>query len=80
MAHAKPTQVDGLLGNNRRYASTADCFRQIYRQEGVKAFYRGVTTNMYKGFPGIAIEFYAYDRLKNLFFAIVGESDTAGKL
>jgi hypothetical protein len=48
-------QVDGLLGENRRYRSTWDCFQNIYRQEGVKAFYKGVSTNMMKAFPGIAI-------------------------
>lgn len=48
-------QVDGLLNADRRYRSTWHCFKTIYAQEGGKAFYRGVTTNMLKSFPGIAI-------------------------
>ena len=69
-----------LLNSQKRYGSTWQCFRSILRTEGMKGFYRGVTTNMYKGFPGIAIEFYMYDTLKTAFFTAAHQTDRASKI
>eukprot|EP00009_Paramoeba_aestuarina_P018864 CAMPEP_0201530308 /NCGR_PEP_ID=MMETSP0161_2-20130828/44300_1 /ASSEMBLY_ACC=CAM_ASM_000251 /TAXON_ID=180227 /ORGANISM="Neoparamoeba aestuarina, Strain SoJaBio B1-5/56/2" /LENGTH=272 /DNA_ID=CAMNT_0047932605 /DNA_START=95 /DNA_END=913 /DNA_ORIENTATION=+ len=74
-------QVDGLLQKeNRRYKNAFHCFKSIYTTEGYRAFYRGVSTNMYKGFIGIAIEFHVYEHGKAMFFKFAGQTDRADKI
>ncbi|KAJ4959590.1 hypothetical protein NE237_026701 [Protea cynaroides] len=46
-----------------RYKSTLDCWRKIYRTEGVASFYRGALSNMFRG-TGAAAILVLYDEVK----------------
>jgi len=74
-------QMDGLLSKTpNKYNSAMHCFRSIVANEGWRALYRGVSTNMYKGFLGIAIEFHMYDTFKEIFFSFAKQTDNAAKI
>ncbi|KAJ4953296.1 hypothetical protein NE237_030128 [Protea cynaroides] len=45
------------------YKSTLDCWRKIYRTEGVASFYRGALSNMFRG-TGAAAILVLYDEVK----------------
>lgn len=46
------------------YNSTLDCWRKVYRDEGVMAFYKGAVTNMLRG-TGAALILVLYDEIRN---------------
>ncbi|KAA8525152.1 hypothetical protein F0562_006984 [Nyssa sinensis] len=46
------------------YRSTLDCWRKIYRAEGVASFYRGALSNMFRS-TGAAAILVLYDEVKN---------------
>ena len=48
------------------YASTWDCWKTIYRKEGVASFYKGCLSNMFRG-TGAALVLVLYDELKRFF-------------
>ncbi|KAF8715680.1 hypothetical protein HU200_026620 [Digitaria exilis] len=45
------------------YSSTLDCWRKIYRMEGVRSFYRGALSNMFRS-TGAAAILVLYDEVK----------------
>jgi solute carrier family 25 (mitochondrial adenine nucleotide translocator), member 4/5/6/31 len=45
------------------YSSTLDCWRMIYKQEGVRSFYRGALSNMFRS-TGAAAILVLYDEVK----------------
>lgn len=45
------------------YGSTLDCWRKIYRKEGIKSFYRGAVSNMFRS-TGAAAILVLYDEVK----------------
>ncbi|MCO5547095.1 hypothetical protein L7F22_000537 [Adiantum nelumboides] len=47
----------------RMYVSTSDCWKKIYKIEGVRSFYRGAVSNMFRG-TGAALILVLYDELK----------------
>jgi solute carrier family 25 (adenine nucleotide translocator) protein 4/5/6/31/solute carrier family 25 phosphate transporter 23/24/25/41 len=57
-------QLNGALGAVTRYSSVTDCVARIFATEGVGAFYRGLLANAVKATPGAAIQFVAYDSIK----------------
>lgn len=59
-------QTNGLNGTPRLYKNTWDCIIQIWQKEGIKAFMRGATTNVWRCIPGAAIQFAVYDSIKHL--------------
>jgi len=59
-------QLNGAGGKARQYRTSWDCTMQIYRQEGIPGFFRGVGTNVVRCIPGAAIQFAAYETLKQL--------------
>lgn len=46
------------------YSSIVDCIFSMFKKEGFRSFYRGIVINMFKTIPGISIQIYAYDLLK----------------
>uniref|UniRef100_A0A8C8SVK7 ADP/ATP translocase n=1 Tax=Pelusios castaneus TaxID=367368 RepID=A0A8C8SVK7_9SAUR len=50
----------------RQYKGTIDCFLKIYKQEGLKAFFRGAFSNVLRGTGG-ALVLVLYDKIKELF-------------
>ncbi|KAI5076848.1 hypothetical protein GOP47_0008913 [Adiantum capillus-veneris] len=47
------------------YAHTLDCWRKIYKMEGLGSFYRGAMSNMFRG-TGAALILVLYDEIKHL--------------
>ena len=43
------------------YEGVIDCFKKIYKYEGVSAFYKGLTPLVMKVFPGSGVFFMAYE-------------------
>ena len=43
------------------YNGVIDCFRKIYRYEGVAAFYKGLTPLIIKVFPSSGVFFLVYE-------------------
>lgn len=46
------------------YNSTWDCWKKVYRHEGVMAFYKGAVTNLVRG-TGAALILVLYDEIRN---------------
>lgn len=44
-----------------RYEGVIDCFRKMYRIEGIGAFYKGLTPLVIKIFPSSGVFFMAYE-------------------
>lgn len=47
------------------YKSTLDCWKNIYKMEGMKSFYRGAVSNMFRS-TGAALILVLYDEIKHL--------------
>lgn len=47
-----------------RYAGLGDAVRTVYRTEGARAFFRGVSTSVHGAVPYVGINFMAYEFLK----------------
>ena len=48
-----------------QYASTWDCFQQIWQKEGVRALYAGVTPRLGRVVPGQGIIFMSFETIQN---------------
>ena len=44
-----------------KYDGMLDCVRKIYKNEGFRAFYKGLTPNLLKTFPSSGVFFLAYE-------------------
>ncbi|CAM4546555.1 ADP/ATP translocase 4 [Lepidochelys kempii] len=60
----------------RQYKGTIDCFFKIYKQEGLKAFFRGAFSNVLRGTGG-ALVLVLYDKIKELFNLDVSKSSSS---
>ncbi|CAG9466682.1 unnamed protein product [Pedinophyceae sp. YPF-701] len=58
------------------YSGQADAFVTIWRQEGLRGFFRGWVANTLKVVPQTAIRFVAYEKLKLLFRVRKRKTDT----
>jgi hypothetical protein len=58
--HAAP----GIDGNTRPYSSAWDVWVRVYKQHGIRRFYRGLVPYMLRLVPGTAIQFGAYNELQ----------------
>jgi solute carrier family 25 (adenine nucleotide translocator) protein 4/5/6/31 len=54
-------------GQVARYTGINDCFARVYREQGLKAFWRGNLTNVIRYFPTQAFNFAFKDTIKALF-------------
>ncbi|ORY24070.1 mitochondrial carrier domain-containing protein [Naematelia encephala] len=60
-------QVAGLSTNGPQYGGAIDAMRQIIRKEGFwKGMYRGLTPNLIKVTPSIAVSFYTFEAVRDL--------------
>ncbi|KAH9326731.1 hypothetical protein KI387_006909 [Taxus chinensis] len=50
---------------HQAYRNTWDCWKKIYKMEGVKSYYRGALSNMFRS-TGAALVLVLYDEIKNL--------------
>ncbi|KAI8058495.1 mitochondrial carrier domain-containing protein [Syncephalis plumigaleata] len=53
------TQLDSL--DERRSVSATECARQLYRQEGLRGFTRGLSVTLIRAFPVNAVTFLIYE-------------------
>jgi solute carrier family 25 (mitochondrial adenine nucleotide translocator), member 4/5/6/31 len=54
-------------GEVARYTGIANCFTRVYSEQGMKAFWRGNTTNVIRYFPTQAFNFAFKDTIKSFF-------------
>ena len=57
-------QLQGYDKSVPVYNNTIDCFRKIYKSEGIKGFYRGLHANYVKSFAHWSVYFYILDKMK----------------
>lgn len=57
----------GRLEADRCYTGTMDCWRRIYKDEGLPGFYKGAIANILRSMGG-ALVLVLYDRIKPIFF------------
>lgn len=60
-------QTNGMNGEAKVYKNSWDCLRRIVTQEGMRKLYSGLSANVIRAVPGAAIQFWAYDTLKQTF-------------
>jgi hypothetical protein len=58
-------QLDKSITGARRYNNSIDCARQIFRQEGLKGFSRGLSAS-YLGVSESTLQWVLYERLKRV--------------
>ncbi|XP_037106469.1 calcium-binding mitochondrial carrier protein SCaMC-1-like [Syngnathus acus] len=64
------------LRKTGQYSGMADCAKQIFKREGVKAFYKGYLPNILGIIPYAGIDLAVYESLKNSWLSRYGK-DTA---
>jgi len=57
------TQMQNQTPNNKLYSNGFDCWRQLWRQGGIKSFYRGCAPQMIGVAPEKAIKLFAYTQI-----------------
>jgi solute carrier family 25 phosphate transporter 23/24/25/41 len=60
-------QMQGLEGGTPRYRSAPHCYAAVLREEGLLRFYRGMTPYLVRMVPNAALQFLAYETLKEFF-------------
>ncbi|AGO13822.1 AaceriAGL047Cp [[Ashbya] aceris (nom. inval.)] len=53
-----------------RYASVADALSTIGRQEGLRGFYKGLTANLVKVVPAMAVQWFVYELISETMHAL----------
>ncbi|CAD6573356.1 MAG: hypothetical protein CYPHOPRED_005128 [Cyphobasidiales sp. Tagirdzhanova-0007] len=60
-----PLWTQSLDPQRTRYRHTIDAVRQIYQNEGLRAFYKGLVPSLF-GITHVAVQFPLYEKLKSL--------------
>ncbi|XP_053594783.1 calcium-binding mitochondrial carrier protein Aralar1 isoform X1 [Microplitis demolitor] len=60
------------------YSGLLDCARKIYREEGVRAFWKGTTARVFRSSPQFGVTLFTYELLQRLFVVDFGGSRPAG--
>ena len=63
----KRFQMQSFSENVPRYDGIFDCVRKIVKTEGIIGLYRGLSISYIKTFPTLAIQFWCYETLKDIF-------------
>ncbi|TYJ53497.1 hypothetical protein B9479_005883 [Cryptococcus floricola] len=64
-------QVAGMSSMGPEYKGAIDCMRHIIKTEGFwKGMYRGLTPNLIKVTPSIAVSFYTFETVRDLLAAV----------
>ncbi|KAH3680408.1 hypothetical protein WICMUC_000339 [Wickerhamomyces mucosus] len=61
------------MSNNElgfQYKSVSDALVQIYKKEGVKGMYKGLTANLFKVIPSMAVSWLSYEVIKDSLLAL----------
>lgn len=59
----KQMQINGM--KSTRYTGLIDCIKTMYKQNGMKGFYRGFWINTFKAAPEIGLKFLVYELVKH---------------
>ena len=59
----KQMQINGM--KSTRYTGITDCIKTMYKQNGMKGFYRGFWINTFKAAPEIGLKFLVYELVKH---------------
>ena len=54
-------EVPSNVKEQIKYDGVLDCFRKMYKNEGIRAFYKGLTPLVIKIFPSSGVFFLAYE-------------------
>ncbi|XP_060927247.1 calcium-binding mitochondrial carrier protein SCaMC-2-A [Limanda limanda] len=65
-----------VLRNTGQYSGISDCAKQIFRREGLGAFYKGFIPNMLGVIPYAGIDLAIYETLKNSYIEKYGANST----
>lgn len=68
-----------LYAKRTYYKGTLDAFRTIYKEEGIRAFYRGLVPSLF-GLVHVGIHFPVYEKLKQIFHCDGNQSGVLGRL
>uniref|UniRef100_A0ABM0M6J2 Mitochondrial 2-oxodicarboxylate carrier n=1 Tax=Saccoglossus kowalevskii TaxID=10224 RepID=A0ABM0M6J2_SACKO len=60
-------QIQGAANDPTAYKSLADCFRTIYRSEGIASFYKGILPPIMAEAPKRAVKFFTFEQYKKIF-------------
>ena len=52
------------MDRGEKYNGGLDCYRKLFAEQGVKAFYRGLGADLVRRVPSAAIQFVVYSKLK----------------
>ena len=66
-----------ISGEVKRYTGILDCFTRVSAEQGIKAFWRGNTTNIIRYFPTQAFNFAFKDTIKAMFPKVDKNKDFA---
>lgn len=56
------TKMQGI--DSTRYAGFADCFKQVYQQQGVRGFYMGIGPRLVRVILDVSLTFAIFHQLK----------------
>ena len=59
----KQLQINGM--NSTKYTGLRECIKIIFKEHGIKGFYRGFWVNTIKAAPEIGLKFLVYEIVKN---------------
>lgn len=52
------------MDRGEKYKGGFDCYRKLFAEQGIKAFYRGLSADLVRRVPSAAIQFVVYSKLK----------------
>ena len=59
-------QSQGTAIHPPTYTGVMDVMRRTYKLEGMRGFYKGITPNLFKVVPAVAITYVVYDNSKKV--------------
>ncbi len=62
-------QVIKLEGTKTKplYDGMIDCYLKLFRKGGISIFYQGVTANVIRSCPALAVQFGVFEAIKRIF-------------
>lgn len=55
------------MNGERKFANSRECFRHIFRNEGIKGLYKGLVPTALREIPSYGFQFATYEFLKDRF-------------
>ena len=58
--------AQGMPGRPVKYQGSFDCFKTIFREEGIRGLYRGQIPGLMKTIPSVSIGYAVYDLCRSM--------------